>query len=549
MALDSASYFDTLANATGNQSQEASPTAYSLASVRVPVTLLNLQHPTYRLYRDTWNDLALLYEGGPTLRRNAERFLKQRPKEIQEVYQGRLSHFTYQNIISTGLGWYVAKLFKDTPEVDIKLAGEAIAPPNAAGEGGDEEYAYYDQFLNDCDRNGNTFAAFGQEMFRQALLYRKCYVLIDLPPDVQQAENRGEQAIEPYLQVFDPRTALNWQADNYGNLQWIVFHAQSALTLFLAPDVQVDRWYYFDRSEYRIYERRSDEVRAAGDADDLARLVASGPHAMTELQRVPVVTLELPEGLWLGGRVLLQICDHLNTENVLKWALFLNNLAMPVLQSDREFVQPLSETGFLQIGPNDKITWLENDGKSFELSAKRLECLREEIYRAMYLQAQGRSSSATGSVQSGYSKEMDMAPSRDVLNSFGTILRQSLQLILYLVAKIRADKTMDFDVRGLSYDDDPALNDLVAAEQVLSLGIQSDTFHKEVQKTMVRKYGEAWNEDLKQQICNEIDSAPSQADIQAQADALQQKQIDDSLNQAATRLITRSGNGREGEED
>lgn len=528
---------------------------------RVPVARLNAQHPLYKTYSDTWQDLAILYDD-IQVRQHAQRFLLKRPKELEEIYQTRCSKraFTYQNILSTGLGWYISKLFKEAPEIDIKVAGKPIEPSEEGEGSGDEEWRYYEQFLKDCDRNGHTLSAIGQEIFRQALLYRRTYILIDLPAGTENAESAADQRIEPYLSVFDPRTALNWKSDSYGNLEWIVFHAQSTESEFLKPEVKLDRWYYFDRREYRVYEHREGQAQDTGSQEKFASLVASGPHAMSLFRadpndpaspivgRVPVVLVEFPEGLWLAGRVLLQVVDHLNVDNCLKWALFLQNLATPIVKSDREIAPTLSETGFLQLSANDSFEYVGPDGKTFELSAARLACDREEIFRSMYLQAQGRSSTATASSQSGYSKEMDMAPSRDVLNAYGTMLRETLQLLLYLVAQVRQDAAMDFDVRGLSYDEDPDINDFVTAEKMLALGIQSDTFHKEVQKQAVREYGHTWNDDLKQTCCKEIDKAPTQTELLAQQQQLEQQQIEGSLNQAATRMITRAGNGNEADD-
>jgi hypothetical protein len=528
---------------------------------RVPVARLNAQHPLYKTYSETWEDLAILYDD-IQVRQHARRFLLKRPKELEEIYEARCSKraFTYQNILSTGLGWYISKLFKEAPEIDIKVDDKPIDPSEDGGATSDDEWHYYEQFMKDCDRNGHTLSAIGQEIFRQALLYRRTYILIDLPAGTENAESAADQRIEPYLSVFDPRTALNWKSDSYGNLEWIVFHAQSVESEFLKPEVKVDRWYYFDRREYRVYEHREGETQNIGEQEKFANLVASGPHAMSLFRadpndqgspivgRVPVVLWELPEGLWLAGRVLLQIVNHLNIENTLNWALFLQNLQMPVLKSDREVSPTISEAGFLQIEKDATFEYVGPDGISFTVSSERLACLREESFRSMYLQAQGRSSTATASAQSGYSKEMDMAPSRDVLNAYGTMLRETLQLLLYLVAQVRQDQAMDFDVRGLSYDENPDLNDFVTAEKMLALGIQSNTFNKEVQKQAVRDYGHTWNDDLKQKCCKEIDAAPTQTELLAQQQQLEQQQIEGSLNQAATRMITRTGNGTEADE-
>jgi hypothetical protein len=39
---------------------------------------------------------------------------------------------------------------------------------------------------------------------------------------------------------------------------------------------------------------------------------------------------------WIANRVYLQLCDHLNQDNSLGWALFMANLAMPAIFSNHD---------------------------------------------------------------------------------------------------------------------------------------------------------------------------------------------------------------------
>jgi hypothetical protein len=497
-------------------------------AARVPVSVINRANAEHDAHADEWLDLALLSGPSTEVKKHAARFLMRRPKEIQDIFVARQQGFTYTNIIGNGLGWYVAKLFKDEIDIDVKVSGATINPAQ------DEEHEFYARFLDNCDSAGKSFTETMKETFRQLCVFRRSYVLLDLMPDVAQADNAAEQRIEPYLCVFDPTCVINCERDAYGNLQWIVFRTIEHTTPFLGQPAKITRWSYYDQTNYLIYEHHSSDERQPGDTEDMARLVAQGRHALADYApyegapatgRVPVVDVEVPEILWLGARVYLQALDHLNTENALKWGLFLGNLAMPVIKTSSEYTPTIHEAGAIQLQPGDEYSFAEPSGKTFEISQRRLDGLREDMYRSMYLQAQGRSESATASAQSGISKEQDMAPGRDVLNSFGSVMRKHMLLILYLVRDIRQDAALDFEVRGLQHNDDPITDDIADAQQVQTLEVQSDTFHKEVQKQVVRRFGRTWSTQTIETICAEIDDAPTKSELDAET----QKREDDAM--------------------
>ena len=509
---------------------------------RVPVSAINRECAEYKSHAPEWADLALLSGPSTEVKKHAARFLMRRPKEIQDIFQSRLQSFTYTNIMGNGLGWYVAKLFKDEIDVDVKVSGDTV---DLAAEGEAGEHEYYACFLKNCDQAGRSFTEAMKEAFRQLCVFRRSYVLLDLPTDVSAADTAADQRIEPYIVIFDPLCVINAERDSYGNLQWIVFRTIEEQTPFLGAPVRVTRWSFYDKKHYRIYEHRSTDERIEGDKEDMARLVATGRHALADYSerdggepegRVPVVDLEVPEILWLGARVYLQALDHLNTENALKWGLFLGNLAMPVIKTEGEYTPTVHEAGAIQLRPGDEYGFAEPSGKTFEISQRRLDTLREDMYRSMYLQAQGRSSEATPAAQSGISKEQDMAPGRDVLNSFGGVMRKNMMLLLYLIRDIRQDDAMDFEVRGLQHNDDPITEDIADAQAVLAMQIQSDTFHKEVQKQTVRRFGRTWSADVVQTVCAEIDAAEAKSALDEQEKTREDEQMSSKMS-AAFKLV------------
>lgn len=542
--LTDVSLSNTVNNAIATMPSVAADRGAGMQSAaRVPASALDAKHSDWTMFAETWEKLSLLYNAGPLLKGKASDFLWQRPKEIKDIFQARSAAFTYTNILGAGLTWYTAKLFAEDPSVDLKRNGKPLGGPAPTAKV-DPDFDYYDRFQDDCDRNGTSLADCFREVFRQLLVYRRSYILLDLPLGVQDAATLGDQVIEPYLSLADPRFAYNWKTDAYGALEWILFGTQTIEQRFLDKPVTVYRWTYYDKQAYRVYERRTSDLQLANDAEPMATLVDEGPHSMADFKnpdgsrgRVPVVAAEVPEALWLAGRVFLQVMDHLNTENALRWGLFLGCLAQPYVKTDGEIDAKIAEHGLIQLRQGDEFGWAEPSGKSFEISAERLDKLREEIYRMMYLQAQGRSSSASASAQSGYSKEQDMTASKDVVNAFGKIMRALIQYTLVLVSGIRQD-SISPDVRGLSFDDDPALNDLVAAQQVATLGVQSDTFAKELQKDIIRIYARDWNHDLMTKIFDEIDAAPTKSELEAQQQEMEQQQLEQKLASSASTLVS-----------
>ena len=121
-----------------------------------------------------------------------------------------------------------------------------------------------------------------------------------------------------------------------------------------------------------------------------AELVDQGTHALAGVNRVPIRRIVLPEELWLGNRSYLQLVDHLNQDNSLAWGLFMGNVPMPIVFSDRDVgPQTISQVGFLQFEKDARFEWAAPPAESYALSQTRLNTLREEIYRSFYLQAQG----------------------------------------------------------------------------------------------------------------------------------------------------------------
>ncbi len=106
---------------------------------------------------------------------------------------------------------------------------------------------------------------------------------------------------------------------------------------------------------------------------------------------MPLLTLQVSDGLWLMNKAAHLQLEHFNKSNALGWAITMGLFAMPVIYSDREWNQIVGESYYIQLGPADKFGWTEPDGKVYQIAAANLETLKEEIYRVCYLsQARAR---------------------------------------------------------------------------------------------------------------------------------------------------------------
>ena len=169
---------------------------------QVQVAEIDQRNTEYEMNYEAWLDLSLLYTGGAMLKARAERVLKKRPREDEEVYACRLDRFTYQNILGTGLGWYGAALFDVEPEIFFN------------GKAGSD---YYAKFLDDCDGLGTTYVDFFKKVFQFTLTYGRSWVLTDLralspgeaPPATLQ-EERERKLLDPHIAAFTPLNVINW---------------------------------------------------------------------------------------------------------------------------------------------------------------------------------------------------------------------------------------------------------------------------------------------------------------------------------------------------
>jgi hypothetical protein len=512
------------------------------------VDKLNAEHPHVSDYREFWIASDLLYRGGKAMQDNATRFLLKRPKEVNDVYLQRVMRFTYDNIVGPAIGWYQSKLFNKDPDIELRTKAKV----GEAAKLSDAKLGFYKDWLQNCDRNGMTYVDFWRQVYLSLMLFKEAWCCIDLPGSDPAAQTlydvKTKGLLNPYAMLYDPRHVINYSVDKFGALEWVVIKVFSTRQDFLEKSENVERWYYYDREKYRIFERAKetttpgtqtvalvgpDGQTVISDGGSTATLIDEGPHALSRVKRVPVRRFWIPDGLWLMQRAFLPAIRHINLVNSYYWGLEMANLAMPVIKTDDwDFQQTISETASINLRPGDTFEWTEPRGTSFEHSAKAIEAGREEIYRQMYLMAQGRSSSASASSSSGYSKEMDMMPSKDVLGQYGDIVRAGMQLLGQDVSLAHGDDDVEWDVHGFTLSTDTAAQMIELMEFAEDAEIQSDTWFQEIEtRTALACIPDA-NRSMIDVVVGEIQNGPKKSERLAQQQEAQKLQFTNQLQRA-----------------
>lgn len=465
------------------------------------VSDLNRMHPVYVENQPEWVDLGLLARGGYKLKRQANRFLQQKPREPMEVYNFRIRRFTAQNIIGPVLRWYRAALMSCAYEIrvgDDSVLSEWLSKfLDNCGAPEATEPVSFDQHVGDC--------------LDDFLLYGVTYTLIDNPaaeidevePVKSLADQRARGLLDPYLVRFSPLSVIDWAEDDKGELEYIVIKCENEARQFAGDSKLETSWLIYDDQNFAKYTATSDPK----DKDPEAKLVDTGRHALADQRQVPIVRRTAREAQWLGDRAILSTVSHVEMLNAQDWGTFNALLAMLVIKGDMKDQPKRSEVAYLNLPVDGNAFYLAPDPGLFATSNTLLQNRLEEAYRQMHVQAQARTAHATPAAQSGVSKQMDMAAATDVLNDYGGVLRGLSYGIVNMVLAARGDDASALTVNGWIFDEPTNIEILDEAERIDALGMPSKVFWRESLKRIARKALPGASNDVQVGVDKEIEAA------------------------------------------
>lgn len=469
-----------------------------------------------------WAIVRALYHGGRRLLENKAIMAKVFPKHRNEydgVYNERKARAAYTPYCGEIIDSIVAALFTQPIElVTEEEANEDILPE------------YYANFFDDCSRPGSRCMSFERFLRRQvlrALLFNRAWTRIDMPEvrdddgNPVTFDSRGAEeeagALDAYLVDLEPEQVLNWRFDDEGELVWVMIGSKDlVLEHPLAPSAKcVERYLVLDRSTFQAWQIEYTPDQPPEDMTPVY-LVAEGDHSFG---RVPVVTLELPEGLQAMEKLYSLQRAHFQLANGLGWASiqssfpelyeFLAPEYVPgqfpgeAQQDPERATNQVRGQGWVQVrGKDDRAEFVGPPTEAFAFNLELLKHKKDEMHRVTHQMGNAADVGSAALNRSGESKKQDNKPSITALQAIGEYVREHAENILRDISEARNEEFADeWQAMGMERFDIAQVEEILAsAVEATAIDIPSPTFQKR-HKFQVAKalLGEAaTDEDLEQ---------------------------------------------------
>ncbi len=435
------------------------------------VALLNTTNPAYDA--EYWRDLWALYEGGQSFRARMQRMLVRNAQEPDAVYAERCKVAHYRDYLGPIVDYFVAFLFTAHLAYRAKREGTAVDP--------DEWYGLWKE---DCDGCGTDLVEFLRERMTRALVEQKAYWIIepqtDGGPAPQSRQEWADRGLgEMRLRAINREQILDKSKGEDGALDWIiVYGCETPRTLPTSPrDMILHRWWIYTRETVELFEYRQKQGEPIDAEAQATSIGGPQPHGF---DRVPVVELSVPVGLWVANRVESPQREHFALSNAHTWLIRRTCYAMPIFRlTDRE-VPPKMGTGYyMMIGKDETMEWSSPEGTPFEMIRAEVASQKDEIFRIIHQMALGVENNAAAVGRSALSKHEDSNATKVILTAYGACVRKAVEQTYQFIGAAR-DDGIEWSIEGLDkYSTDDALQLVQAISQAIMLDIPSPTWHKE----------------------------------------------------------------------
>jgi hypothetical protein len=481
--------------------------------------------------RELWADYEALYKGGRALRARMHRFLPQNPQEPEAVYAARLRAAHYRCYLGSIVDYFAAYLVTAPMVVRAKDEDGAVVDPDK----------FYARFKEDCDARDNDVMLFMRRRVTEALQKKRSWWLVELPateraegeqPPRDRAEWEALGLGEAHLCALDAEQVLDWDADDHGALNWARIYSRSERRLSpISKTVTVtERWEVFDRANVTIYQRSYPKDAPPADTEEVPRVGAPRPHGFA---RVPLLCIDLDDGLWLANRLESPQTENLQLTSALTWAIRRTCYAMPVLNLEDGAKDPVMGAGyFLKLGLQEKFGWSAPPATPFSEIRDTVKDAKDEIYRIIHAMALGVNNNAAAVGRSAESKVADSEVVRVILTALGGVVREALERTYALLSEGR-DEAYEWAIEGLDqFDEIDAAPLIDAIASALLLDIPSRTFHVEAKTRAAMACLPSSSQDVKDRIKEEIEENERDP-MEVRAEQQQERELELAANAAA----------------
>ena len=487
-----------------------------------------------------WQRCRALYAGGKKLLGNMQVMRDVFPPHLSEklpVYQERVKRAFYIPYAGEIIDMIASALFSE----DIDMDADPKPDP------------WYEEWAKDVSPPGGmkqTLQQFLKEQIITALLTKRAWTLVDLPtindglyaygtnqghqmPDGpgNLAEQEKMGLLNAYACPLDPECVWDWECDREGRLLWAIIHYQSARRDGIDGDRDTitEQWMYYTTTSWERYELTYRRNAPPTEAVEVPK-VAGGIHSFGE---VPIIQLELTDGLWAMGKIESIATAHMNKLNALSWAQYkslfplLTHFAgspdpmIPVSEDpDRALNQTVGIGHVFQLAGNDKLEYVGPPTEAFTTAMQDLKDLRDEMHRVVHQMAMSVDNSAAALQRSASSKMVDQSSTAVVLREFGKLVRAHAVNLFEMAQRGRQEPTpSEWTATGMDGYSDATVESVVTQAQTLEVvTIPSAKFQQMWKLQVARKVlGDSASEDDMETIEEELEANITNEAFQAPA--------------------------------
>lgn len=445
-------------------------------------------------------ELHDLHAGGYTVQSRAKSYLFPLCNEHEKRYDERCSATSFVGYFGQIVEQFASDLFAQPLSI---MAAADSDNPNTPGESPDDDF--YSQFESDVDLRGTKFVDMMRDVMTTAMVQRCAFVCIDAPekkgplPQTRAEEDADETRI--YAYEMSPRHVVDWREDDRGGFVWLIINKQEQdrITPLDVRDAVRETFTVWTMSDQGFAEwARYAITYPANKKPEEQDLVPLEDEGTTTFRRIPVIRLRLPKGLWVGNKVGPPQKEHWQRRSALIGAQNRSMMAIPYVKRGPEIGAPggampsatqevedrgrdparaFNREGFVELGADDALDYAEPKGHCYELVAKQLDELKDEIFRVAHQMAASVRPSAGSLGRSAASKQQDGKATALVLRALGQEARQMALTIYRTISDALAQKDVIWTANGLDnyevIDRESVLEEAISLEQV---PIPSETF-------------------------------------------------------------------------
>lgn len=517
---------------------------------------LTTKHPEYDC--DYWDRIRALYAGMSKMRgclkdkKLREQLFPRHLGEEDFIYEERIKRAYYIPYMGSMIDQIIAQLFSDPvrlnedqeedkePPKPGATPASVIEPESVNGD------PFYDEFYKDCSHPGGPRTSFNQilrEQITTALLCRRGWVLCDMP-STESEEGLPANRLEEELEVADaawcvpiqPEQVYDWEVDDDGELVWACVCVRRNQRPSIADSRNMVREEYtvYTQYDWTRYIYVYDPSKKCPTPKQEPDQTESGPHSY---KRVPLVPIELPDGLWAGGKLESIAGEHFNKENALSWGTYRSlfqflsvklgapDALNPITEdANRDVNQVIGPGRIMRLGDKDEASYIGPDSAPFAIARDFLDRLRDEMHRVLAQMASSIDNSGAALQRSAASKQVDQNQGAIVLKELGRRVREHAEDIYEMVARGR-EEDKRFVATGMDSFDDVSMDSLINEAAILqTVEIPSQTFQALYKFELARRALPGATEQQLTAIQQElIDNHTAEAEM---ASATQDAQLD-----------------------